>query len=50
MDYLSEVAYEGIGTIRLNRSEKAPLQESASMKKKSRGSFEQNTDKDPGIT
>ena len=50
MDYLSEVAFGGTGTIRLNRTEKAPLQEPASMKKKSRGSFEQKTDKDAGIT
>ena len=32
MDYLSEVAFGGTGTIRLNRTEKAPLQEPASMK------------------
>ena len=50
MDYLSEVAFGGTGTIRLNRTEKAPLQEPASMKKKSRGSFEQKTDRDAGIT
>ena len=43
MDYLSEAAFGGTGTIRLNRTEKAPLQEPASMKKKSRGSFEQKT-------
>ena len=50
MDYLSEVAFGGTGTIRLNRTEKAPLQEPASTKKKSRGSFEQKNDKNAGIT
>ena len=50
MDYLSEVTFGGTGTIRLNRTEKAPLQEAASMKKQARGSFEQKTDKDAGVT
>ena len=50
MDYLCEVVFVRTGTIRLNRTEKAPLQEPVSMKKKSRGSFEQKTDKDVRVT
>ena len=40
VDYLSEVAFGGTGTIRLNQTQKTPLQKPASTKKKSRDIFE----------
>ena len=50
MEYLSEKNFGGTGTICQNRTEKAPLQEPTSMKKKPRGSFARLTDRDAGIT